>query len=172
MSRVEIAVSPFYSGNGWTDRGTGIEFVPQTSGQLKTKSFNLSDKEDLTGIKNSVRLNHLILLSGDLNDVADEPQKINPEELTGEDLDQLINSKGNNNDKLIKENKALKNRIKELEKKLEKQKTTIVKVDRKAMEEDNTKKELLEIAKKEKVEIDSSSTKKEIVNKIADNREK
>lgn len=182
MSKIEIAVSPFYSGNGWTDRGTGIQFEPQVSGQLKTKSFNLSDKEDLTGIKNSVRLNHLILLNGDLNDVADKPNKVNPEELTGEELDNLLNEGGSNealvseNKVLTKENKELEKQVKELQEEVKQlsQKQDDFKrnkdgsINKKALNDDNTKKDLIAIAEENNIEFDSNANKGDLVDLIVE----
>lgn len=182
MSKIEIAVSPFYSGNGWTDRGTGIEFEPQTSGHLKTKTFNLSDKEDLTGIKNSVRLNHLLILNGNLDNVADKPEKVNPEELSGEEFDKMLNEGGSNdalvkeNQALTKENKALEKQVKELQAEVKefKEKEDDFKrnkdgsIDKKALNDDNTRKDLITIAEDNNVEFDSKATKADLVDLIVE----
>ena len=183
MSKVEIAVSPHYRGRGWTDRGTGFEFNPQVSGTLKTRSFNKKDYEDLSGLKNSLRLNHLLLLQGDLKDVKEEkPKKLNPEELTGEELDKLL-SGGQDQGALVKENQTL---VKENQK-LEKQNLELLSelkelkekaddfernkdgsINKKALSDGNTRNELVEIAKKYKIEVDKADTKADIVDLIVE----
>ena len=84
---VVVAVSPFYNGLGWTDAGTGKQFLPATSIQ----SIRISKKKDLRGIQNSVRLGRLYLLEGNFDGVNALPiENTNPEELTTEQFKELI----------------------------------------------------------------------------------
>lgn len=84
---VVVAVSPFYNGLGWTDAGTGKQFLPATSIQ----SIRISKKKDLRGIQNSVRLGRLYLLEGNFAGVKSLPiENTNPEELTTEQFKELI----------------------------------------------------------------------------------
>lgn len=112
MAKLEVAVSPHYRGRGWTDRGTGIEFSPQTDSTLNTRTINKDKYDDLTGIKNSIRLNHLLVIKGEIGpEVADTPTKTNPEELTGEELDAIIADGGSADQALTEENNRLKDEL-------------------------------------------------------------
>lgn len=112
MAKLEVAVSPHYRGRGWTDRGTGIEFGPQEDSTLNTRTIDKERYEDLTGIKNSVRLNHLLVIKGEIGpEVADTPTKTNPEELTGEELDAIIADGGSADQALTEENNRLKDEL-------------------------------------------------------------
>jgi len=84
---VVVAVSPFYNGLGWTDAGTGKQFLPATS----ITGIRISKKKDLRGIQNSVRLGKLYLLEGNFDGVKALPiENTNPEELTTEQFKELI----------------------------------------------------------------------------------
>ena len=84
---VVVAVSPFYNGLGWTDAGTGKQFLPATS----ITGIRISKKKDLRGIQNSVRLGKLYLLEGNFDGVNALPiENTNPEELTTEQFKELI----------------------------------------------------------------------------------
>lgn len=80
---IEVTVSPFYNGRGWTDSLTGIEFKPDPRGLY---AIRINKRENLDGIQNSVRLNNLLLLKGSFTKPASElkVEDINPEELTRE----------------------------------------------------------------------------------------
>lgn len=80
---IEVTVSPFYNGRGWTDSLTGIEFKPDPRGLY---AIRINKRENLDGIQNSVRLNNLLLLKGSFDKPATELkiEDINPEELTKE----------------------------------------------------------------------------------------
>ena len=84
---VVVAVSPFYNGLGWTDAGTGKQFLPATI----ITGIRISKKKDLRGIQNSVRLGKLYLLEGNFDGVKALPiENTNPEELTTEQFKELI----------------------------------------------------------------------------------
>ena len=181
MSKIKIAVSPHYRGNGWTDRGTGITFEPQGA-QLKTRTIDLDKEEDVSGIKNSVRLNHLLVLEGSfLEDTPDKPNKLNPEELTGEELDELVGN-GSGDEALKEENKELKKQIKELEDKIkeleEKEVPSVSEVsafklnqdgslDKKALDNKYTKAELVDIAKDKNIKHNKNITKTDLIDLMA-----
>lgn len=86
MDYVIVAVSPFYNGRGWTDQATGVDF--KQSNHLR--KIRIKKDKDLSGIKNSVRLNNLLLLEGDLSDTPERATKVNPEELTKEQFRAMI----------------------------------------------------------------------------------
>ena len=84
-----VSVSPFYNGHGWTDHGTGIDFKP-TNG-LRAFRIDLKDNQDLRGIRNSIRLNHLLLLEGELPEMGEvRPEDANPAELTHKEYTTLL----------------------------------------------------------------------------------
>lgn len=178
MSVFKVAVSPHYRGNGWTDRGTGVQFKEQGA-QLKTRTINPDKYEDLTGIKNSLRLNHLLLVDGTLpKDVSDTPNKVNPEELTGEELDKLLNNP-TGVQKLQKENEQLKADIKEMKEKVKELKEEIHDVESKkvnnseeqeeqeitktSLSDENTKAELMKLADKEDIDYPKKANKGDLV---------
>lgn len=165
MTQIKIAVSPHYRGSGWTDRSTGIKFEEQGF-QLKTYLIETEGK-DLSGIKNSIRLNHLLLLDGEIpRNVADKPTKINPEELTGEELDELLNSGGDSSkelEALKEENKQLKQKLKALEEKEESTEEDAPEITKNYLDKNFTKAELVKLAKEEHVDHDASINKKDLV---------
>lgn len=65
MERIKVAVSPFYSGKGWTDEYTNIRFETNPRG---LNVYTIPTNLDLTGINKSIRLNSLILVEGDIED--------------------------------------------------------------------------------------------------------
>lgn len=89
---IEVSVSPFYNGRGWTDQATGISFEPTK--QIRVRRIDKDVHEDLSGIANSVRMNNLLLLEGELNGFGEEPTHYNPEELTKEQFRQILNANG------------------------------------------------------------------------------
>ena len=172
MSQIKVAVSPHYRGSGWTDRSTGIKFEQQGL-HLRVHSIDVEDK-DLSGIKNSLRLNHLLLLEGKMpNNTADRPSKINPEELTGEELDDLLKDGGSSSEELEalkEENKQLKQKlkeakekIKELEKKEEPAEEATLEITKNYLDKNFTKAELVKMAKEENIDHDASINKKDLV---------
>lgn len=172
MSQIKVAVSPHYRGNGWTDRSTGIKFEQQGL-HLRAHTIDTEGK-DLSGIKNSLRLNHLLLLEGKIpNNTADKPSKINPEELTGEELDNLLKDGGSSSeelDALKEENKQLKQKlkeaeekIKELERKEEPAEEATPEITKNYLDKNFTKAELVKMAKEENLDHDASINKKDLV---------
>ena len=86
---IEVAVSPFYNGRGWTDHGTGINFEKTTL--LKGHRIDLKEDTNLRGIRNSIRLNHLLLLEGELPEMGEvRPEDANPAELTHKEYTTLL----------------------------------------------------------------------------------
>lgn len=87
MDYVKVMLSPHYRGRGWTDEATGISFEPvQSPRPVRIPK----DGKDLSGIRNSVRLNNLLLLEGEFTNTPAEPTKYNPEELTKEQFHKLV----------------------------------------------------------------------------------
>lgn len=62
---IKVIVSPFYNGLGWKDEKTGVLF--EKSNQLITYSFTTD--MDLSGIKEQVMKNNLIITEGVLEDI-------------------------------------------------------------------------------------------------------
>ena len=84
-----VSVSPFYNGHGWTDHGTAIDFKPVNG--LRAVRIDLEDDKDLRGIRNSIRLNHLLLLEGELPEMGEvKPEDANPAELTHKEYTTLL----------------------------------------------------------------------------------
>lgn len=81
---VLVMVSPFYNGMPWKDIPTGVVFEKEDIPVRLDKTMNL------IGVKNSVRLNHLLLLEGTLDDVVATNADTNPAELTKAELTALI----------------------------------------------------------------------------------
>lgn len=172
MSQIKVAVSPHYRGNGWIDRSTDIKFEQQGP-QLRAHTIDIEGK-DLSGIKNSLRLNHLLLLDGKIPaNTANKPSKINPEELTGEELDELLKDGGNSSEELEalkEENKDLKRQLQEAKDKIEElemsngtsEKDT-QEITKNYLDKNFTKAELVNMAKEEKVEHDKNINKKDLV---------
>lgn len=62
---IKVIVSPFYNGLGWKDEKTGVLF--KKSNQLITYSFTTD--MNLSGIKEQVMKNNLIITEGSLEDI-------------------------------------------------------------------------------------------------------
>lgn len=62
---IKVIVSPFYNGLGWKDEKTGVLF--EKSNQLITYSFTTD--MDLSGVKEQVIKNNLIITEGVLEDI-------------------------------------------------------------------------------------------------------
>lgn len=94
---IVVAVSPFYNGRGWTDRMTGISFDPSKT--INAIRIDFDKHQDLSGIKNSIRLNNLLLLEGTIPGSEDVTiDKLNPEELTKEQFDNIVKQLKSNSD--------------------------------------------------------------------------
>lgn len=108
---IVVAVSYYYGGRGWTDPYTNIDFKADQKGL----PIVISKDKDLTGIKRSVRLNNLLLLEGELDTSGENNlEKIDPAELTAEQLQEIAGESGADAeelqaqiDKLTKEKQAL-----------------------------------------------------------------
>ena len=107
-----VSVSPFYNGHGWTDHGTGIDFKPVNG--LRAFRIDLKDNQDLRGIRNSIRLNHLLLLEGELPEMGEvKPEDANPAELTHKEYTTLLEglrSDGDNSE-LVSELETVKTNL-------------------------------------------------------------
>lgn len=57
---ITVAVSLFYNGLGWLDKGTNITFLPTRT----IAAVRIDKSKDLSGIYNAYRKNHLLLLEG------------------------------------------------------------------------------------------------------------
>lgn len=66
MKTIEVMVSPFYRGEGFTDKGTGITFEQYMG---LPRIYNVPTTCDLSGIKTLVHRKHLMLVSGTLEQV-------------------------------------------------------------------------------------------------------
>ena len=110
-----VTVSYWYRGKGWIDPRTQIEF----KGDQKGLPITISKSKDLTGIKRSIILNNLILLEGNLGEpgVANL-EKIDPAELSPEQLEKLAGSGSRNNEELEKKIKELEEEKKAINKEL------------------------------------------------------
>lgn len=192
MSNIVVAVSPHYQGRGWTDQATQVSFEPQAMG-LKAQSIKVTEETDLSGIKNSVRLNHLLLLEGEFpKGTPNEPSQINPEELTVEELNELLSGNtgsGTGDKKLKDEIGRLKKENDSLKKELEKYNQEEVKENMELETEEDTEKEfnrnkdgtvskaylnnnytldkLKELADKEGIEYKKSANKSELVDLLS-----
>lgn len=63
MKHIEVMVSVYYRGKGWTDEKTGIFFEPMAG---TPRVYRVKGDADLSGIKDAIRQNLLMLVSGDL----------------------------------------------------------------------------------------------------------
>lgn len=153
--KITVAVSPFYSGLGWTDKYTSIEFKPSANYYPITISTN----RDLTGIRRSLRLNTLVLLNGELPQpgevlIEKELENLDPAELSNEQLKELVGDlkAGNEQLKNSPELKAIEEEKLALEKELEsikKELEATVEVQAKADEVLKLEKQKLVESKKE-----------------------
>lgn len=84
---IVVAVSPFYSGLGWKDEATGLLFRPSD----RLSAVRISKDRDLSGIKNAVRLNHLLVLEGKLDTEGPiEKEALDPNLLTKEQFQTML----------------------------------------------------------------------------------
>lgn len=77
MARIKVMVSPFYSGEGWLDKSTGINFEPNKTGQPAI--YSIPEGKDLSGIKKAIQINSLFLVEGTIEELKEievkEPKK-------------------------------------------------------------------------------------------------
>lgn len=95
---ITVIVSPFSTASkGWTDEATGIFFESKVDG----KPYVINASKNLKGIQNSIRLNNLMLIEGDLNPVETlDLDNIDPSQLSKEKLKEIVNASGAGNEKL------------------------------------------------------------------------
>ncbi|MFS1019743.1 hypothetical protein ACFC9N_10575 [Enterococcus casseliflavus] len=99
-NNIVVAVSPFYTGAGWEDSFTGIVFKPNQA----YHPIQINEDQDLTGIRRSLRLNSLILLKGTLSPAESiTATKLDPAELNTEQLEELVKSDTQAEDKAAAE---------------------------------------------------------------------
>lgn len=183
---IEVAVSPFYNGDGWTDHGTGIRFEKTTL--LKGFRIELKDDVNISGIRNSIRLNNLLLLQGELPENGDiKEEEINPAELTHQQYTKLLSKLregGDPSDTSELEDELTKayERIEELEEEVEslKEENRLLKIENDELSKveepttftekelnDRTVAQLQELA--EELNIELTATKKaDIIQEILD----
>lgn len=65
MKNIEVMVSVHYRGKGWYDEGTKLRFEQS----MPPRVYRIPGDADLTGVKDAIRQNLLMLVSGDI-DVA------------------------------------------------------------------------------------------------------
>ena len=83
MSRIKVAVSPFYGGESWTDELTKITFEKNPRG---LNVYSIPQNVDLKNIRKAIRLNALILVEGNIGDFNEVEEIIIPEVETKEDV--------------------------------------------------------------------------------------
>lgn len=95
---ITVIVSPFSTASkGWTDEATGIFFESKVDG----KPYVINASKNLKGIQNSIRLNNLMLIEGDLNPVETlDLDNIDPSQLSKEKLKEIVNASGAGNEEL------------------------------------------------------------------------
>lgn len=140
---IKVAVSPFYNGRGWTDSLTGIVFNPKSS--IYAIRIDLDKYEDLRGIANSIRLNNLLLLEGTLDSDGEiTKESVNPQELTKQQFDEVIEQLAGTGDfeeleaqlrKEIAEKESENSTLTEENAALEKEKTTLTEANTSLTEE-------------------------------------
>ena len=96
-NHIVVAVSPHYTGRGWTDEATGLVFEPSNHLQ----PVMIAKNRNLSGIKNSLRLNNLLLLEGKLEQLKDvDIENINPAELTKKQFASLMEKMKNTSEEI------------------------------------------------------------------------
>ena len=88
--RIEVAISPFYTGGEFTDKQSNVTFTPdETSLQV----YSIPTSVNLNGIKKLILLNVLVVVKGD--DILKEATVIEVEEVleTKEVLEQVLEVK-------------------------------------------------------------------------------
>lgn len=76
MSRIKVAVSPFYGGESWTDELTKITFEKNPRG---LNVYSIPQSADLKNIRKAIRLNALILVEGNIDDFNEVEEIVVPE---------------------------------------------------------------------------------------------
>lgn len=120
---IVVAVSPFYTGLGWVDENLNMTFRPTE----KLIAIRIEKNQELASIRNAIRLNHLLLLEGELDlSQEDEPvesvHSMSEEEVEAirKEISESENAKFDKvkeeKEMLEKENKKLLARIAALEK--------------------------------------------------------
>lgn len=62
MKNIEVMVSVHYRGKGWYDEGTKLRFEQS----MPPRVYRIPGDADLTGVKDAIRQNLLMLVSGDI----------------------------------------------------------------------------------------------------------
>lgn len=83
MSRIKVAVSPFYGGESWTDELTKITFEKNPRG---LNVYSIPQNVDLKNIRKAIRLNALILVEGNIGDFNEVEEITVPEVKAKEDV--------------------------------------------------------------------------------------
>lgn len=83
MSRIKVAVSPFYGGESWTDDLTNITFEKNPRG---LNVYSIPQSADLTNIRKAIRLNSLILVEGNVGDFNEVEEIVVEEDEIKEDV--------------------------------------------------------------------------------------
>lgn len=65
MTRIKVAVSPFFGGEDWVDEYTGIHF---TKNPIGLNVYSIPENLNLTGVSKAIRLNALILVEGNIGE--------------------------------------------------------------------------------------------------------
>ena len=77
MNRLKVGVSPYFTGEDWTDEATGIFFEKSKLGNMNI--YSIPDDADLKGIVRALQLNLLVLIEGEVPKVkVEEPKKEEP----------------------------------------------------------------------------------------------
>ena len=120
---IVVAVSPFYTGLGWVDENLNMTFRP--TGKLI--AIRIEKNQELASIRNAIRLNHLLLLEGEL-DLSQEDELVDSAPSRSEEEVEAIRKEFSESENakfdkvkeekemLEKENKKLLARIAALEK--------------------------------------------------------
>lgn len=120
---IVVAVSPFYTGLGWVDESLNMTFRPTE----KLIAIRIEKNQELASIRNAIRLNHLLLLEGELDlsqedELVESAPSMSEEEVEAirKEISESENAKFDKvkeeKEMLEKENKKLLARIAALEK--------------------------------------------------------
>ena len=120
---IVVAVSPFYTGLGWVDENLNMTFRPTE----KLIAIRIEKSQELASIRNAIRLNHLLLLEGELDlsqedELVESAPSMSEEEVEAirKEISESENAKFDKvkeeKEMLEKENKKLLARIAALEK--------------------------------------------------------
>lgn len=166
---IVVAVSPFYTGLGWVDTNLDMTFKPTQ----KIIAIRIEKDKNLSGIKNAVRLNHLLLLEGEL-EITDDAGSEEIYETTLADEDKLekirteMTEAKKEKELLEKENKKLRDRINELEFLTAKSKEKAEKVEvwDKREAEALTVNQIKDVLKEAKVNFNENEKKNSLTKKL------